>query len=279
MSEPGDFWVTMGRAGQQAALVDGTEIRKGSRVVLRPKAGGDIFDIALAGKAAVVEAIEEDAEGRLHVSVTLDDDPGRDLGEARVLGHRFFFGVDEIEPLADASGEQLAAAIRILVAGIGNIFLGDDGFGVAVANRLIGRERPAGVDVVDFGIRGMDLAFALQDPYDAVIFVDASPRGERPGTLSIVEPDLDVGELGLETHAMDPVRVLGLAQAIGRVPPLVRIVACEPALVVHGGHDEDLVGELSPVVEAAADEAVRVVEALVGELTVEIETTRKVVEG
>jgi hydrogenase maturation protease len=249
-----------------------TELRRGSRVRLVPRAGGDIFDIALAGRTAVVEAIEEDLEGGRQVAVTLDDDPGRDLGEARFLGHRFFFGLDEVEPLP---GEAAAGPRdpRILVAGIGNVFLGDDGFGVAVARRLASQRLPEGVDVVDFGIRGMDLAYALQGDYDAVVFVDTAPRGEPPGTLSVIEPELEPGEVAIDTHGMDPVRVLGLARALGRVPERVLVVACEPERIVHGEHDEDLVDELSPPVAAAVDEAVR----LVTELTAEL-SRRKVVE-
>ena len=95
------------------------------------------------------------------VGVLVDDDPGRDLGER---GHRFFFSPEEVVPL------------RVLVAGIGNVFLGDDGFGVELAKRV----SYDGVDVVDFGIRGMDLAYALAD-YDVVVFLDATPRGERAG--------------------------------------------------------------------------------------------------
>ena len=184
---------------------------------LLPREGGDIFDLALAGRTAVVEAVEEDLEGGVHLAVTLDDDPGRDLGEARFLGHRFFFRPDEVELLGGAEDVD-AATPRILVAGIGNIFLGDDGFGVAVAGRLVGSELPEGVDVADFGIRGMDLAYALQAGYEAVVFVDAASRGEQPGTISVIEPELDDGEVAIDTHGMDPVRVLGLARALGRVP-------------------------------------------------------------
>jgi hydrogenase maturation protease len=254
-----------------------TEIAKGSRVRLVPRAGGDIFDIALAGRTAVVEAIEEDLEGGRQVAVTLDDDPGRDLGEARFLGHRFFFRLDEVEPLADEPGAGPAEP-RILVAGIGNVFLADDGFGVEVARRLSGRQLPAGVEVADFGIRGMDLAYALQAAYDAVVFVDTAPRGEAPGTLSVIEPELDPDEVVIDTHGMDPVRVLGLARALGRVPPRVLVVACEPERIVHGEHDEDLVGELSATVQAAVDEAVPLVESLVAELAAELTSTGKAVE-
>jgi hydrogenase maturation protease len=270
-----DFWTEMGRPGPESATVGASTIRKGSRVRLAPRAGGDIFDLALAGRTAVVEAIEEDDERKLHVSVTLEDDPGRDLGDARFLGHRFFFGIDEIEPLGSASETAAAPRPRVLVAGIGNVFLGDDGFGVAVARRLGRRSVPPGVDVGDFGIRGLDLAYALQGGYDAVVFIDAAPRGEAPGTLSVIEPELDQDEVVLDTHGMDPSRVLGLARALGRVPRHVLVVACEPEAVVRGEHDEDLIGELSAPVRAAVDEAVELVESVVQDLT---ETIGKVVE-
>jgi hydrogenase maturation protease len=271
-----DFWEELGRPGAQSATVDGVDVQKGSRVRLAPRSGGDIFDLALAGRSAIVEAIEEDAEGELHVAVTLDDDPGRDLGEARFLGHRFFFRLEEIEPLGEVD-EIGRTEPRILVAGIGNIFLGDDGFGVAVARRLALRSLPPEVEVMDFGIRGMDLAYALQRNYEVVIFVDTAPRGELPGTLSLVEPELDPGEVSIDTHGMDPVRVLGFARALGRVPGRVLVLACEPELIVHGEHDEDLVGELSRPVEAAVDAALGMIESLVAELTAELRSTGKVV--
>ena len=80
-------------------LVGGVEVKQGDRVLLRPRAGGDVFDLALQGKTAVVEAIEQDYEGRAHLAVVLDDDPGRDLGMLRQPGHRFFFSPEEVEPL------------------------------------------------------------------------------------------------------------------------------------------------------------------------------------
>src|ERR1700689_4071259 len=100
----------------------GATIRKGDRVRLCPREGGDIFDIALKGKIAVVESIEQDYEGKMHVCVVVDDDPGRDIGLMRQPGHRFFFAAGEVEPLA--AEEQEASATereRILIAGIGNI--------------------------------------------------------------------------------------------------------------------------------------------------------------
>jgi hydrogenase maturation protease len=276
MTGPVDFWEEQGKPGPDSARVDGRTIRKGSRVRLRPRAGGDVFDLALADRLAVVEGIDEDAEGELHVSVTLDDDPGRDLGAAGILGHRFFFSLDEVEPV-DGSAGLPATRARVLVAGIGNIFLGDDGFGVEVARRLDERALPEGVEVRDFGIRGMDLAYALQDGYETVVFVDAAPRGELPGTVSLVEPELDLDEVVLDTHGMDPLRVLALANALGTVPRRVLVVACEPELVVDGEHDDDLVGELSAPVRAAVDEAVELVSSLVVELLNE-SSERKAVE-
>ena len=87
------------RPALQRVVAGGVEIKKGSRVLLWPRAGGDIMDIALKGKVAFVESIEQDYEDRIHVAVTLEDDPGRDLGADRILGHRFFFSPEEIEPL------------------------------------------------------------------------------------------------------------------------------------------------------------------------------------
>jgi len=86
--------------------VNGVALRRGDRVLLKPRAGGDVFDVALAGKTAVIEAIEEDYEGRAHLAVVLDDDPGRDLGMLRQPGHRFFFSVAEVEAVASRASEE-----------------------------------------------------------------------------------------------------------------------------------------------------------------------------
>src|SRR5438477_2180601 len=133
-----DFWTEMAEAGPDAVTVNGVELRPGSRVRLCPLPGRDVLDLVLAGRQARVEALEHDQDGNVHLAVTLDDDPGRDLGQGRFPGHRFFFAPEEVEPVeADPAAER---SRRILVAGIGNIFLGDDGFGVAVADALIRRE-------------------------------------------------------------------------------------------------------------------------------------------
>ncbi len=88
-----------GRPTLERLVVEGVEIKKGSRVLLQPRPGGDVMDLALAGKAAFVEVIEQDYEDRIYIVVTLEDDPGRDLGGDRILGHRFFFSPEEVIPL------------------------------------------------------------------------------------------------------------------------------------------------------------------------------------
>ncbi len=162
-------------------MISGVEVKTGDRVRLFPHKGGDILDIALHGQIATIESIEQDYEGKAHVCVVLDDDPGRDMGLLRQPGHRFFFDSSEVEPLPVEEQRQKDAAQKpsILVAGIGNIFLGDDGFGVEVAQQLSKCDFPASVRVADFGIRGFDLAYALQDGYETTILIDAFPHGQH----------------------------------------------------------------------------------------------------
>jgi hydrogenase maturation protease len=156
---------------------------------------------------------------------------------------------------------------RVLVAGVGNIFLGDDGFGVEVVRRLAEREMPEGVEVKDFGIRGMDLAYALQEDYEAVVFVDAVPRGEEPGTVYLIEPEIEEdGEVSLDTHGMDPVKVIKLSHALGAKPTRTLVVGCEPRVVLSGEDYDDMLMELSEPVQAAVGEAVKLVESLVEEI-------------
>jgi hydrogenase maturation protease len=244
------------------------EVKVGGRVRLRPKKGGDVLDIALAGQIAVIESIEQDYEGKSHVCVVLDDDPGRDLGMLRQPGHRFFFDSEEVEalPPEDAGASVPTQQPRILVAGIGNIFLGDDGFGVEVAKRLSAHVFPVGVKVVDFGIRGFDLAYALQDGYETTILVDAYPNGQTPGTVSLVEPVLNDFESSqqavVETHGMNPMNVLRMAAAMNGRLNKVLLVGCEPATF---GGEEGQMG-LSDTVEAAVEEAVKMVISVVDKI-------------
>ena len=249
-------------------VIDDVELRVGDRVRLRPRQGGDVLDIALAGQVAHIESLEQDYDGKNHVCVVLEEDPGRDLGLLRQPGHRFFFDSEEVEPLPPEEAKRAKALdpLRILVAGIGNIFLGDDGFGVEVARRLATRKLPIGVRVADFGIRGFDLAYALQDGYEAVVLVDAYPHGRSPGTVSLIEPDLRQVEQGeptsLETHGMDPLKVLRLAATMNGSLQKILLVGCEPASL---GGEEGTMGLTEPV-EAAVDEAVMLVDDVVCKL-------------
>jgi hydrogenase maturation protease len=223
------------------------------------------MDIALAGKTAIIESIEQDYEGRIHLGVVVDEDPGRDIGILRQPAHRFFFTPEEVEPLgADEQESGEVKLPRILVAGIGNIFLGDDAFGVEVVRRFSGRGLPENVRVVDFGIRGYDLAYALLDGYDTTILVDACPRGEPAGTLYVIEPDLnrlsgaEPQPAAVEAHSMNPLNVLRLARSMGPVKRVL-LLGCEPATL---GPEEGQMG-LSEPIEAVLDEAVELLESVI----------------
>jgi hydrogenase maturation protease len=173
----------------------------------------------------------------------------------------------------------------MLVAGIGNIFLGDDGFGVEVVSRLAGAELPDRVRVLDYGIRGMHLAYDLASGYETAILIDAAPRGEAPGTIYVIEPDLSAGPADTDRRPEDPGFQLDAPEADGALaaspffdahgmqpdvvftmldqlsdqrPGRILVVGCEPATVEYG------IG-LSEPVAAAVDEAVRVVLDLVAE--------------
>jgi hydrogenase maturation protease len=158
---------------------------------------------------------------------------------------------------------------RILIACIGNIFLGDDGFGTEVARRLACRPLPPGVILKDFGTRGIDLTYALLDPFDLVILVDACARGGEPGTIYLVEPDAveaitaDGVPARLETHGMNPMNVLRMVKSMGGVPGRILIVGCEPAEI---GSDTEGKLELSAPVQAAVDEAIDLIETLVSKV-------------
>ena len=156
----------------------------------------------------------------------------------------------------------------ILIAGIGNIFLGDDAFGCEVVKRLSERKWPDNVRVVDFGIRGFDLAYALLDGYDVTIFIDAAPRGEAPGTVYTIKPDVNEvpslegqGPL-LEAHGMDPLKVLNMVKSMGGEFKEILLVGCEPATF---GPEEGKIG-LSEQVETAVPTAITVVESLVAKI-------------
>ena len=249
--------------------IDGRLLTRGDRVRLHPRAKGDVFDLALDGRTAAVESVEQDLEGNFLVSVVVEDDPGGHFGMMRQPGHRFFFTPEELEPLDPVDGNRPREPVRdILVAGIGNVFLGDDAFGVEVAQRLAARPQPRGVRVEDYGIRGYDLAYALMARPDHTILVDACPRGEAPGTLYVIEPGREELNASLEAaglldaHDMNPLAVLRLARSLGGTLGSVVVIGCEPATL---GPEEGRMG-LSPPVQAAVDAAVSLVETLVARL-------------
>ena len=156
-----------------------------------------------------------------------------------------------------------------LVACVGNIFLGDDGFGVEVAHSLSRRVLPQNVQVKDFGIRGFDLAYALLEPLEAVILVDALPRDDAPGTLYVVKPDLSrMGNpatpgMEINPHGMDPVRVLNLALSMGAILAPVFLLGCQP-----NDFGDELEGRmaLSAPVQAVVEEASNMVEELIAKI-------------
>lgn len=160
---------------------------------------------------------------------------------------------------------------RMLVAGVGNIFLGDDGFGVAVVGRLARTPRPPQVDVLDVGIRGIHLAYQLLDGYDVLVIVDAAQRGREPGTVTLLEVDqaqieaefqrCGAAEIAhgdapmLDAHGLEPGAILRMLGSLGGQVDRVLVVACEPVSVADG------IG-LSDPVQAAVDPAVALVEQL-----------------
>lgn len=155
---------------------------------------------------------------------------------------------------------------QILVAGVGNVFLQDDGFGAEVARRLEARGVPGGVTVLDFGTGGLKLAYEVMRGYDALVLVDISRQGGEPGTLYVMEPDpesvdgaLQEGD-ALNPHGMDPRTVLRFVKAVGGWPGKVVVIACEPATVGDMG-----IGLSGPVTRAL-DDAVALVLRTVEEL-------------
>ncbi len=149
---------------------------------------------------------------------------------------------------------------QVLVAGVGNIFLGDDGFGSEVARRLSARALPDGVRVVDYGIGGIHLAYDLLAGVELLVLIDAVPRGVAPGTVSLVEvvADDDLRGGTVDSHAMDPATVFASLRALGGAMPPTVVVGCEPA------DTEERMG-LSPPVAAAVEPTVEQILALLAE--------------
>lgn len=142
---------------------------------------------------------------------------------------------------------------RTLVAGVGNIFLSDDGFGSEVARRLIALPLPAGVRVQDYGIRGTHLAYDLLDGWDALVLIDTVPSRGAPGTIHVLEVGTeDVDGVAFDPHGMDPNSMLASLKSLGGTPPPTLVVGCEPAVLDEG------IG-LSPDVASAVPRAITTV--------------------
>lgn len=161
--------------------------------------------------------------------------------------------------------------MRLLVAGIGNIFLSDDGFGPEVLSRLRGYPVPDDVEVCDYGVRGVHLAFRLLDGVGTVVFVDAAPHGKAPGTVSLLEVDpteirpAEGSSPAVDAHSMEPVSVLRMLSSLGGSVERVLVIACEPKVVEEG------LG-LSPEVEAAVPAAVSLIEEMLAREMTEVST-------
>jgi hydrogenase maturation protease len=175
--------------------------------------------------------------------------------------------VNTVSSTAAVAGGAVAGgpgvARRVLFAGLGNVFLGDDGFGVAVAQRLVAEACPAWARLADYGIRGVHLAYDLMAGYDATVLIDVDQRGDAPGTVRLLEISLadraerraDEGPVLVDPHGMQPQRVLDLLDSCGSAPGRVLLVGCEPADL------SERMG-LSPPVEAAVDVAADLVRRL-----------------
>ena len=167
---------------------------------------------------------------------------------------------------ADRRPPPRAPARRVLVAGVGNVLRGDDGFGPAVVRAIeASGGPPAGVRLVEMGIGGIGLVHELMDGYDVLVLVDAVDRGGMPGSLYVLEPqvpdaatmpDLERRALAADLHQAVPGPALIMARALGVLPPVVRIVGCQPA------ETEDFATELSPPVARAVPDAVAAIRAL-----------------
>jgi len=174
------------------------------------------------------------------------------------------FSTNGFDPTKE--GSSFITKKRVMIAGVGNMFMKDDGFGGAVIKKILHNNFPEGVEVKDFGTGGLKLAYDLMKGYDALILVDASSRGEKPGTVFLIEPDekeissnLEQGGL-IDPHGSDPVTVLRFVKSIGAWPAKVLIVGCEPVSVV------DFEIGLSEPVNAAVNKAAEMVENIIKDI-------------
>ena len=177
------------------------------------------------------------------------------------------------DPLPERLVPQISSPWRrVLVAGVGDQLGGDAAFGGEVVRRLMLRPLPPGVEVLDFASRGLDLVYALRQGYQAALLVDVARRGETPGTLTVIEPDLGFDEQGrteevpLDPCDLDPVQLVRFAHLFGRVPRQVMVLVCEPQDAPPATVDPAAPARMSPPVGEAVEHAVPLLESLLADL-------------
>jgi len=248
--------------GPGEVLVGGTVVARGTKVELRPRRRADAHDLFLAGRTATVAEVVYDVDGDVHIAVTIDDDPGAELWEWQ--RRYLYFAPDEVEPVGErvaataASTEVLAPATRVLVAGVGNIFRSDDGFGSAVISELLQQQAPDGARIVDYGIGGVHLAFDLADGVETLILVDTVPdAGGGPGSVAVIEVEPgSFGRDGFDAHDLDPGAMFRSLGSITDRLPRTLVVGCQPATL------DDGIGLSEPVAAAVPIAAVKVLQLL-----------------
>jgi hydrogenase maturation protease len=167
--------------------------------------------------------------------------------------------------LTEIEQPKASSKKRVMIAGVGNMFMKDDGFGGAVVRKMMSKTFPEGVELKDFGTGGLKLAYDLMKGYDALVLLDVSKRGEKPGSLYVIEPSesevsADLAESPIDPHGSDPSTVLRFVKAIGSWPGKVLIVACEP------GNIEEFEIGLSENVNASIDKAIEFVDDIINEI-------------
>ena len=246
--------------GEREATVDGVTYRPATPCCCAPARAATRRTTWSRAATRRSSASTSTSTGNVQLAVTVDGVPGQDL--MRDIRRYLYFRPDEVEMTHEPHDFEK----QILVAGVGNAWMQDDGFGSEAAQRLERRELPPGVTVMDFGSGGLDLAYEIMRGYHALVLIDVSRQGGEPGTLYVIEPDpadyarpIEDGEM-ISPHGMDPQTVLRFVNAVGGFSGKVVVVACEP------GPIEDLAVGLSPEVELAVERAIDVVMEQIAEL-------------
>ena len=249
------------RAGDAVLDVDGQTFRRGGKVVIRPGPDADVHARMLDGRTATIERIFTDYDGKAHLGLTIDDDPGQEL--MRETGRYLYFFAPELEVVDHERGRTAQHPDRRRGQQPGCATTASAARWPAGCRAL---ELPAGVSVMDAGTGGLDLAYEVMRGYDALVILDVSRQGGEPGTLYVMEPDeeavpgaIEDGDV-INPHAMDPQTVLRFVKSVGAWPGRVVVIACEPEEVSEMGWG------LSERVQGAVGRAVALVLETVEEL-------------